>query len=41
MDEKFFVCIGKKTAQKLKEFGFEANYVCMKREHTNVKSFIW
>ena len=28
LDDKFFICIGKKTAQKLKEMGFDANYVC-------------
>ena len=28
LDDKFFICIGKKTAQKLKESGFEAGFVC-------------
>ena len=28
LEDKFFICIGKKTAQKLKEFGFEADYTC-------------
>ena len=37
MDEKFFVCIGKKTAQKLKEFGFKASYVC-KRNYSKFMS---
>ena len=36
MDEKFFVCIGKKTAQKLEEFGFKASYVC-KRNYSKFK----
>ena len=26
--KKYFVCIGKKTAQKLNEFGIDASYVC-------------
>ena len=28
LKDKFFICIGKKTAQKLKEIGFEASYTC-------------
>tara|TARA_E500000081_G_scaffold82213_1_gene83592 strand:+ start:1428 stop:2171 length:744 start_codon:yes stop_codon:yes gene_type:complete len=28
LDDKFFICIGKKTAQKLKEMGFDTSYVC-------------
>lgn len=28
LDDKFFVCIGKKTAQQLKEYGFDTNYTC-------------
>ena len=30
LDDKFFICIGKKTAQKLKEMGFDTSYVCKK-----------
>ena len=28
LKDKFFICIGKKTAQKLKELGFEVGYTC-------------
>ena len=35
LDDKFFICIGKKTAQKLKGLGFEAGYVC-KKNYSNL-----
>ena len=37
LDDKFFICIGKKTAQKLNEMGFEAGYIC-KRNYSNFMS---
>ena len=37
LNERYFVCIGEKTAQKLKELGFAAGYIC-KRNYSEFMS---
>jgi uroporphyrinogen-III synthase len=37
LNERYFVCIGDKTAQKLKELGFEPGYIC-KRNYSEFMS---
>ena len=37
LNDKYFVCIGEKTAQKLKEMGFKPNYIC-KRNYSEFMS---
>ncbi len=37
LNDRYFVCIGEKTAQKLKEMGFEPGYIC-KRNYSEFMS---